>query len=242
MQKGIEIFIDGDVNQFLEHWNLPPGVDRIPRGDTLRFFLHGEATAHFARIKDVVAKLGDAVELESVFFMRDVTPADCDDAELLFMMPLSLDGIGLTASFADRADMLRHRELPLYSRVDMTGRLYINTGGGLHLFQETLIEKLRQKNLADHLTFVPLKITAAAGKASKAWSAVFCTHDLGPANTHERFIPEFDRANWHGEHFNTSLAFGDGDFLYVSQAVRQVFQYCSEKQVGTVEFEPIALV
>ncbi len=39
--------------------------------------------------------------------MRDVTPADCDDAELLFMMPLSLDGIGLTASFADRADMLR---------------------------------------------------------------------------------------------------------------------------------------
>jgi hypothetical protein len=66
-----------------------------------------------------------------------------------------------------------HRELPLYSRVDMTGRLYINTGGGLHLFQETLIEKLRQKNLADHLTFVPLKITAAAGKASKAWSAVF---------------------------------------------------------------------
>jgi hypothetical protein len=64
MQKGIEIFIDGDVNQFLEHWNLPPGVDRIPRGDTLRFFLHGEATAHFARIKDVVAKLGDAVELE----------------------------------------------------------------------------------------------------------------------------------------------------------------------------------
>lgn len=242
MRKGIEIFIDGDVKQFLDHWNLPPGVDRKPCGDTLRFFLHDAATEHFARIKEVVGELGDAVELESSFFTRDVTPADCDDAELLFLTPISLDGIGLTASFADREDKMRQRELPLYTWVDMTGRLYINTGGGLHLFHKKLIEKLCQKNLADHLRFVPLKVEVASSKGAKGWHAAFGTHDLGAANTHERFIPEFARANWHGEPFNTSLAFGDGDFLFVSQEVRQVFQQCSEKQVGTVEFEPIALV
>jgi hypothetical protein len=242
MRKGIEIFIDGDVKQFLECWNLPPGIERIPCGDTLRFFLHDEATGHFARIKNVAAELGDAVELESSFFICDVTPTDCDDAELLFLTPISLDGIGLTASFADRADMLRQRELPLYTQVDMVGRLYINTGGGLHLFHEKLIEKLCQKNIADHLMFVPLKVEVASGKGAKGWYAAFCTHDLGTANTHERFIPEFSRANWHGEPFNTSLAFGDGDFLFVSQKVRQIFRQCSEEQVGTVEFEPIALV
>lgn len=242
MQKGIEIFIDGDVKQFLDHWNLPPGVDRKPCGDTLRFFLHDEATDHFGRIKDVVGELGDAVKLASSFFIRDVTPADCDAAELLHLLPESVDGIGLTASFADRHDMLRQPELPLYTRVDMTGRLYINTGGGLHLFHDTLIEQLRKQHLADTLACVPVNIEAAAGKAPTGWSAAFCTHDLGAANMHERFIPEFARANWHGEPFNTSLAFGKGDFFFVSQKVRQVFQHCSEKQVGTVEFEPIALV
>jgi len=242
MKKDIEIFIDGDVKQFLERWNLPPGVDRKPCGDTLRFFLHDEATEHFARIKDVVDELGDAVQLESSFFTHDVTPEDGDDAKLLFLTPISLDGIGLTASFADREDKMRQRELPLYTRVDMAGRMYINTGGGLHLFHDTLIDTLLKQHLADTLMFIPLNIEAASGKASEGWYVAFCTHDLGAANTHERFIPEFARANWHGEHIATSLVFGDGDFFFVSQAVRQVFRECSEKQVGMVEFKPIALI
>jgi hypothetical protein len=240
MKKGIEIFIDGNFKRFLERWTIPEGVILKSDIEFLRFFLLDTMTGHYDDIKRIVSGLDD-VQMESSFFIRDVTSDDCDKVELLHFQPYSTDGIGLTESFADRFEIMKKKELAVYSRRKPAGRIYLYTESGLHLFNEKLIEKINKGKLGENLIFIPLNFDGSC-KNIKGWYAAFSTHDLGRADIHEKFIPEFNRNNWNGEHFNTSTEYLKGFSFFVTQDVKKLFLGLSEKQRGEVSFEPVVLV
>lgn len=240
MNKFIEFYITGDIDLFLEHFKNPAEfMFRRTSDNKADFFLPNAKVYLYPEIKRILETIKDRVSYKTIFDANDFTKEECDKAELLYFFSTSKDGIGLLKMYDTVYDMWKEPKLNLFSRINPSG-LFISTGGGLHLFNEELIEKMKKENITNGINFIPCVIEFE-GKEITDWFYGYANNDLGDYDRGEgRFLRTFERARWHGEDFNTSSIYKT-NILIVSNKVYRFFNNLTEKQKGSVRFQPVDL-